>query len=355
MGLLWVAVLALASLAGAQEIQTVQVASGITAPTDIQNAGDGSGRLFFVQQDGVVRLFRGGEPFLDIRGKVRSGGEQGLLGLAFPPGFAQKQRFYVNYTDLNGDTVIAQYRVSANPDRADAASETVLLRIDQPFANHNGGQVRFGPDGYLYIGHGRRRLRRRPHEQRAEPGDAARQAAAHRRGERSRAAYAFRPDNPFVSTAGARPEIWAYGLRNPWRFSFDRATRDLWIADVGQNTYEEVNFQPASSGGGENYGWNRMEGAHCFLAGCSTQGLTLPVAEYGRADGCSVTRRVRVSRATVAGPARRVPVRRLLQRADLGSGAPGRAVGEPAAACFRLLNHHLRRGRGRRGLCGQRE
>jgi uncharacterized protein (TIGR03437 family) len=280
-----------ASLAG-QEIRTVQIASGVEAPTDIQNAGDGSGRLFFIQQNGVVRIFRNGalvaQPFLDIRDKTSSGGERGLLGLAFPAGFAQKQRFYVNYTDLNGDTVIAQYRVSANPNVADRASETVLLRIAQPFANHNGGQVRFGPDGYLYIGMG----------DGGSGGDPQNngQNRATLLGKMLRIDVEGDPgrvripaSNPFVNTAGTRPEIWALGLRNPWRFSFDRATGDLWIADVGQNTHEEIDFQPASSPGGENYGWNRMEGMHCFEDGCNQQGLTLPVAEYDHSQGCSVT------------------------------------------------------------------
>ena len=155
----WLAALpALASQLSAQEIRTVQVATGIAAPTDIQNAADGSGRLFFVEQSGIIRIFRNGAvvtpPFLDISAKTHSEDERGLLGLAFPPGFALKQRFYVDYTDLNGDTVIAQYRVSSNPDVADGTSEIILLHIPQPFANHNGGQVRFGPDGYLYIAMG---------------------------------------------------------------------------------------------------------------------------------------------------------------------------------------------------------
>ncbi len=277
----------------AQEIRPVQVVSGLNGLTDIQNAGDGSGRLFLVQQSGLIRVMRDGAllavPFLDIRGKTREDGERGLLGLAFPPGFGEKQRFYVDYTDLNGDTVIAQYRVPANGDVADAASEVVLLKIAQPFANHNGGQVRFGPDGYLYIAMG----------DGGSGGDPLGngQSLAALLGKLLRIDVESNPgqvripaDNPFVNTAGARGEIWAYGLRNPWRFSFDRATRDLWIADVGQDTYEEVDFQPATSRGGENYGWNRMEGLHCFLAGCQMQGLTLPIAEYTHvAGGCSVT------------------------------------------------------------------
>jgi uncharacterized protein (TIGR03437 family) len=275
-----------------QEVRTTQVASGITAPTDIQNAGDGSGRLFIVQQNGLVRILRNAsvatQPFLDIRSKTRANGEQGLLGMAFPPGFAQKQHFYVDYTDLNGNTVIAQYRMSANPDVADAASETVLLNITQPFANHNGGQVRFGPDGYLYIGMG----------DGGSGGDPMNngQSLGTLLGKLLRidvesdpGRVRIPPDNPFLGRAGARPEIWAYGLRNPWRFTFDDATRDLWIADVGQETYEEINLQPASSQGGENYGWNRTEGLHCYLANCSMQGLTLPVAEYNHSEGCSIT------------------------------------------------------------------
>ena len=181
--------IALAQLVFAQEIQTVQVTSGITAPTDIQNAGDGSGRLFLVQQNGIVRILRDGtlapQPFLDISGKTRAGGEQGLLGLAFPPGFAQKRRFYVNYTDLNGDTVIAQYRVSANPDAADAASEIVLLHIAAAVREPQRRPVALRPGRLSVHRDGRRRFRRRPSEQRAELGDAARQTAAHRRGERS--------------------------------------------------------------------------------------------------------------------------------------------------------------------------
>src|SRR5947209_4766467 len=282
----------MAACGSAQEIRTVQVAGGIPASTDIQNAGDGSGRLFVVQQSGVIRIVKDGAvlptPFLDIHTKTTGDGERGLLGLAFPPGFAQKGRFYIDYTDLNGDTIIAQYRVSSNPDVADAASETVLLKIAQPFANHNGGQVRFGPDGYLYIGMGDGGSGGDPmgngQNRRVLLGKLLRIDAESEPGR-----VHIPPDNPFVNLTGARPEIWAFGLRNPWRFSFDRATRDLWIADVGQDTYEEVDFQPAASRGGENYGWNQMEGMHCFRSGCSTQGLVLPVAEYTHASGCSIT------------------------------------------------------------------
>src|SRR4051794_12401980 len=288
----WAIGFILVSQLSAQEIRTVQVASGISAPTDIQNAADGSGRLFLVQQNGLIGIFKNGlvqtTPFLDIRSKTRADGERGLLGLAFPPGFAQTQRFYVDYTDLNGDTTIAQYRVSSNPDVATAAREIVLLKIAQPFANHNGGQIRLGPDGYLYIAMG--------------DGGSANDPQGNGQKLTTLLAKLLRidvestpgqvripADNPFVNTAGARGEIWAYGLRNPWRFSFDRATHDLWIGDVGQDAYEEIDFQPASSRGGENYGWNVMEATHCLSAGCKTLG-TLPVAEYPHTNrNCSVT------------------------------------------------------------------
>jgi uncharacterized protein (TIGR03437 family) len=276
----------------AQEIRLVQVASGIGAPTDIQNAGDASGRLFCVQQSGTVRILRNGvlepEPFLDIRSKTMLGSERGLLGLAFPPDFSVKQRFYVDYTDLNGDTVIAQYRVSANPDKVDPATEIVLLHITQPFANHNGGQVRFGPDGYLYIGMGDGGSGGDPFNNGQSLGTLLGKLLRVDV-ESNPGSVGIPPDNPFRNVAGARPEIWAYGLRNPWRFSFDRATSDLWIADVGQNAWEEVDYQPASSRGGENYGWNLMEGLHCYERACTPQGLTLPVAEYSHAEGCSIT------------------------------------------------------------------
>jgi uncharacterized protein (TIGR03437 family) len=282
-----------AGLLAAQELRTVQVASGVSAPSDIQNAGDGSGRLFLVQQSGLIRILRDGAlvstPFLDIRTKTRLDGERGLLGLAFPPGFRDKQRFYVDYTDLNGDTVIARYRVTSNGDVADAASETILLKIAQPFSNHNGGQVRFGPDGYLYIAMGDGGSSGDPQRNGQNLGSLLGKIL--RIDVESDLTRVIVPaDNPFVANAGARGEIWAYGLRNPWRFSFDRATRDLWIADVGQDTYEEVDFQPASSRGGVNYGWNQMEGMHCYTAGCQTAGMTLPVVEYTHAaGGCSIT------------------------------------------------------------------
>ncbi len=273
----------------------VRVAEGIEKPTDIQHAGDGSGRLFVVQQEGLVRILRNGavlrEAFLDIRSKTRGEGESGLLGVAFPPDFATRQRLYANYTNLDGNTVIAQYRVSNNPDIADADSEVVLMTMAQPYENHNGGQIRFGPDGYLYVGMGDGGAGGDPHGYSQSPTSLL--------GKMLRIDVESEPgtvripaDNPFRETPGTRPEIWALGLRNPWRFSFDRSTGDLWIGDVGQETWEEVDFQPAASRGGENYGWNLMEGAHCYLENCDPAGLALPVAEYnheGADGGCSVT------------------------------------------------------------------
>ena len=278
----------------AQEIRLTPIAAGIDGPTDIQSAYDGTGRLFFVQQNGLVRVFRNGavdsQPFLDIRSKTRADGERGLLGLAFPPGFAQKRRFYVDYTDLNGDTVIAQYRVPAASETADAASETVLLQIAQPFANHNGGQLRFGPDGYLYVGMGDGGSSGDPRGNGQKPERAAGQTIAAGRGERSRPRSDSRRDNPTRNVAGARPEIWAIQPPKPMEVlvrSGDGGSVDCGCGPVG--AYEEIDYQPAASRGGENYGWNLMEGAHCFTAGCATQGLTLPVAEYPHTDGCSVT------------------------------------------------------------------
>lgn len=226
-------------------------------------------------------------PFLNITGKVQSrGGEQGLFSIAFPPGYATKSYFYVNYTDRSGvgNTAVARYPLSQNPDVANAAGEAVLLSVTQPFTNHNGGQLAFGPDGFLYVGMG----------DGGSSGDPMRngQTVTALLGKLLRidvesgvVPYAVPIGNPFAT------EVWAYGLRNPWRFSFDRATGDLYIADVGQNQYEEVNVQPATSKGGENYGWNIMEGLHCFAdAGCSQAGLTLPVAEYDHSNGdCSIT------------------------------------------------------------------
>ena len=271
-------------------ITLTPVASGLVNPVSITHAGDGSGRLFVVEQKGVVQILRNGviasSPFLNITSMVRSGGEQGLLGLAFPPNYAARKSFYVNYTDRTGigNTVVARFGLSSNADRADPATRTELLNITQPFSNHNGGQLAFGPDGLLYIGSG----------DGGSGGDPLGngQSLATLLGKLLRIdvlsgvnPYAIPAGNPFGN------EILGYGLRNPWRFSFDRVTGDLYLADVGQNAVEEINFQPAGGGTGANYGWNVMEGSTCFAnPSCSSAGLTLPVAEYLHGSGdCSVT------------------------------------------------------------------
>ncbi len=272
-------------------ISLTRVAGGLAQPVTITHAGDGSARLFVGEQGGRVRIIRDGAvapvPFLDIANLVTpAGGEQGLLGLAFPPGFAARRSLYVNYTDRTGvgNTVIARFGLSADADRADPLSRQELLTIVQPFANHNGGQLAFGPDGLLYIGTGDGGSGGDPLGNGQNP--AALLGKLLRIDILSGAApYGIPPGNPFGSA------VWSLGLRNPWRFSFDRLTGDLYVADVGQNLVEEVNFQPAGSGAGANYGWNIMEGSRCFgSATCATAGLTLPVAEYLHGNGdCSVT------------------------------------------------------------------
>jgi glucose/arabinose dehydrogenase len=278
-------------------------ASGFERPLFLADPDDGSGRLFVVEQPGRIRIVRDGEvepePFLDITDRVNSdSSEQGLLGLAFDPAFAENGRFYVGYTGYDGPTgmsnEVARFQVSADdPDRADPESELTLLEIEDPYRNHNGGLVLFGPDGYLYAGMGDGGSGGDPENHGQNPGTLLGSILRIDVSEGTDAGdppYAIPPDNPFVDDPAARPEIWAYGLRNPWRFSFDRETGDLWIADVGQNAWEEVNFQAADSPGGENYGWSIMEGNHCFEASdCDTAGLVRPIAEYDHSQGVSVT------------------------------------------------------------------
>jgi glucose/arabinose dehydrogenase len=276
------------------QVALTAVATGLQSPTAIVSAGDGSGRLFVLEQPGRIRVIAGGqllsEPFLDLTGRVSTGPEQGLLGLAFHPDYTENGQFFVDYTGPDGHTVVARYRVSAaDPNLADPASAREVLRVEQPFTNHNGGQLEFGPDGYLYVSLGDGGSGGDPQNNGQNLGTLL--GAILRLDIDGGEPYAVPPDNPFVDREGARPEIWAYGLRNPWRFSFDRDTGDLWIADVGQNVWEEINLQSGNSQGGENYGWRVMEGAHCFQPseGCDREGLTLPVLEYDHDQGCSVT------------------------------------------------------------------
>jgi glucose/arabinose dehydrogenase len=251
-------------------------------------------RIFVVEKTGRIRVVRNGtlllRPFLNLSASVSGGGEQGLLGLAFHPDYASNGRFYVSYTNTAGDTRIVRYRVSSDPDSADRTTADTILRQDQPFENHNGGWIGFGRDGYLYVALG----------DGGGAGDTqgSGQSLATLLGKVLRldvdgaTGYTVPTDNPFVGVAGL-DEIWAYGLRNPWRPSFDRQTGDFYIADVGQGRWEEVSIQPANSMGGENYGWNVMEGAHCYSAApCNEVGKVPPIYEYNRTgpgQGCSVT------------------------------------------------------------------
>jgi glucose/arabinose dehydrogenase len=267
--------------------------TGLTKPVDIAFRPDDL-TFFVAQQDGYVVPVRdggstAGAPVLDIHGKVSNGGEQGLLGLAFHP---NKPLAYVNYTDTSGDTQIVEYAV-ADDGTFDPASARAVLTVDQPYANHNGGKITFGPDGYLYIGFG----------DGGSGGDPERRAlnVSQLLGKILRIdptpsadgqPYTVPADNPFVGVAGARPEVWSVGLRNPWRFEFDPANGDLWIADVGQNAWEEIDHASAASGAGRgvNFGWSAWEGTHSFNSDQPAEGVTPPIHEYAHGDdGCSVS------------------------------------------------------------------
>ena len=287
-------------------------------------------RLFLVEQVGKIWILKDGlllkQPFLDIEDLISPGAvtqsfsEQGLLGLAFHPEFQSNGAFFINYTDRQGSTVVARYQVDAeNPDIADLSSGEILFLLSQPYANHNGGHIEFGPDGYLYIALG-------------DGGSANDPLGAGQNRQLllgsilridvdSDAPYAIPPDNPFVGDASARAEIWAYGLRNVWRFTFDRATGDLYMADVGQNQWEEINFQPADSAGGENYGWNVWEGKHIF-AGGSAPNHVPPIYEYSHSFGCSVT----------GGNIYRVKPSAMVQRQNIANWAGRRAHDRRALA-----------------------
>jgi glucose/arabinose dehydrogenase len=294
--LLLLCTLAFFSSAFAQpQVDLVQVAAGITRPVDITHADDD--RTFVVGQHGYIYILdlvnNNHIEFLDIDARVRStSNEQGLLGLAFHPNYQQNGYFYVNYTDNDGNSRVSRFSVSGNnPDSADENSEVILLSYNQPYSNHNGGDVTFGPDGYLYVSTG-------DGGSQGDPSGNA-QSLQSFLGKILRididngSPYAVPADNPFVSTPNALPEIWAYGLRNPWRMSFDRLTGDLWIGDVGQNSWEEIDFQSANSPGGENYGWRCREGEHNYNTNnCPPlSSFISPVFEYENSSsvGCSVT------------------------------------------------------------------
>jgi hypothetical protein len=273
----------------AEGLRLETVVAGLSSPLFL-TAPAGDARLFVVEQPGRIRILENGAllpaPFLDITDRVLGGGERGLLGLAFPADYASSGEFVVHYTNLAGDTRVERYRVGADPDVADPSSARLILALDQPFGNHNGGQVSFGPDGMLYIGLGDGGSAGDPQGNGQNRGTLL---GSILRVDISVEPYAVPPDNPFTGVAGARGEIWAWGLRNPWRFAFDAADNRLYIADVGQNQYEEVNAVDAAAGG-LNYGWDIMEATHCFSSSsCAANGLTPPVLEYGHDEGCSVT------------------------------------------------------------------
>lgn len=318
-------------LPGDPQVQLVKVTDQLREPINVDAPRDGSGRIFVAERAGVIRIIQDGqlldEPFLDISGDVEYQFlEEGLLGFAFHPDYANNGLFYVNYTNLlrSGDVVTVQYGTSKDdPNKADTSNPIIISTREQPYPNHIGGDIAFGPDGYLYIGHGDGGLE-------GDPLDAGQDLTTHL-GKMLRIdvtpavqkamgedpgfavvggqAYVIPSDNPFIQGdilidlfgateddfaefhPKAEPAIWAYGLRNPWQFSFDRETGDLWIADVGQNFWEEINMQPAGSAGGINYGWKFLQGSHCFPDSanpdCPKVG-TLPVAEYSHDVGCTV-------------------------------------------------------------------
>jgi glucose/arabinose dehydrogenase len=304
------ALLALAAPAAAQaQAQSTLVASGLSGPL-YATAPEGDLRIFAVERVGRIRVVENGTPlatpFLDIQARIEDAGEGGLLGLAFPPDYETSGFFYVYYTDLLSDSVVARYSVTGNPDVADPNSEEIVLFIDQPdgsnFLNHKGGTIHFGPDGFLWFATGDGGSANDPFENaqnpqsllgkmlRIDPGPVFAPGSIPVAGE----SYRIPADNPFVGEA-PRDEIWALGLRNPFRWSFDRMSGDLWIGDVGQNAREEVDYEPVNDPGGRNYGWDVMEGTACNgtdpapAPPCNDPSLTLPIYDYGRAAGdCTV-------------------------------------------------------------------
>ncbi len=272
-----------------------EVVSGLSFPLYLTAPAGDPGRLFIVEKGGAIRVVKEGTllptPFLDLTGRVTMGAEQGLLGLAFDPGYADNGRLVVHYTDVNGHTVVSLFRVAdGDPDRADPASEAIVLTAEQPFDNHNGGQILFGPDGMLYVGLG-------DGGGGGDPGGRGQSltdllGAILRVDVASGTGYTVPPDNPFAGRTDARPELWSVGLRNPWRFTFDPATGDLYVADVGQNAWEEVDVVTAAAGAGRgtNFGWNPTAGRPWYAdAGCDLSRYTLPVFEYSHSDGCSIS------------------------------------------------------------------
>lgn len=277
------------------EISFSSPITGFNMPVQITHAGDNSGRLFISEQKGLIRILKNGTvfsmPFLNLTARI---GAQGHLhGIAFPPNYASKGHFYVKYTSLSCNIIVARYRLTANSDVADPNSEQIILSFNHAVpgtCGHSGGPPAFSPtDGYLYFSTGDGSPGEDPNNLAQDPQILLGKMVRIDVETGNPSTYTIPPTNPFNGTPGYLSEIWALGLRNPWRFSFDRETADLYIGDVGQTNYEEVDYQAAASTGGENYGWRAMEGAHCHDAGCDTTGLTLPIVEYDHTQGCSVT------------------------------------------------------------------
>jgi glucose/arabinose dehydrogenase len=275
-------------------VRLSEIATGLSVPLYLTAPPGDLSRVFIVEKTGAIRIVKDGTllptAFLDISGQVSGGSEQGLLGLAFYPDYATSGRFVVHYTDPAGDTRLSVFQVSSDPDVADGTSEQVILTVDQPFDNHNGGQIAFGPDALLYFGLGDGGGANDPDGRGQDVSELL--GSILRLDVSSGTSYTVPSDNPFVGQQPAvRAELWSYGLRNPWRFSFDRANGDLYIADVGQDNLEEIDVALASSGSGKgvNYGWSIMEGDQCLGGGqCNQTGLTLPTFQYSHREGCSV-------------------------------------------------------------------
>jgi len=286
--------LVFAHFSQAQSITTTPLVSDFDLPMAIEDAKDGSGRLFFAQQRGRIMVFKDNAllptPFLDIEPLVGCCSERGLLGFAFHPDYASNGYFFINYTDTNFDTVVARYRVSINPDVADPGSAETIIAIEQPGFTHNGGHLAFGPDGYLYIGMGDGGTGSGPGNPAQDPQSLLGKML--RLDVDNGLPYTIPPDNPFAADDFTLDEIWASGLRNPWRYSFDRLTGDLFIGDVGETAVEEVDFHAANTPAGADYGWTIMEGSQCLdspQGNCNDGSLTLPIIEYDHSGRCSVT------------------------------------------------------------------
>ena len=274
-------------------LATKRIATGLNFPVQVTHAGDGSGRIFVVEQQGRIKSIESGsvnaQPFLDISDRVSCCQEQGMFNVAFPPSYADDRTLYVSYTNLDGDTLVSRFTAAGEPERVEPRSEEALLVLHQPGKIHNGGQLAFGPrDGFLYIGSGDGG---HWHQDTAQNPDSLLGKILRIDVTGSQQPYGVPAGNPYSSVEGFRDEIWALGLRNPWGFAFDRKTGDLFIPDTGHIKREEVNFQPSSSQGGENYGWLLREGTICFeLWHCGMVEVKLhsPVAEYERSQGCAI-------------------------------------------------------------------